>query len=244
MQYFNLIKINATDSTNSWMKERYSSNKCSDGDVVWSQTQNIGRGQSNSIWISEKGKNLTFSIYKEFTDLSIQNPFILSAVVSLAVVATLNSFMIPKIHVKWPNDIMSGDKKICGILIENMFKTSSLHASVIGVGLNVNQNHFENLPIASSMFKISGISYDLDEVMNCFLKLLNQKLELLNHPQEQIIKTYEVSLYRRNSPSTFESKGRMFTGIIRGVTPQGLLKVELEDRKMCTYDLKQIKLKN
>lgn len=125
-----------------------------------------------------------------------------------------------------------------------MFKTSSLHASVIGVGLNVNQNHFENLPIASSMFKISGISYDLDEVMNCFLKLLNQKLELLNHPQEQIIKTYEASLYRRNSPSTFESKGRMFTGIIRGVTPQGLLKVELEDRKMCTYDLKQIKLKN
>ncbi|MDG1263705.1 MAG: biotin--[acetyl-CoA-carboxylase] ligase, partial [Flavobacteriaceae bacterium] len=119
MHYYNLIKINATDSTNSWMKERYSSNKCSDGDVVWSQTQNIGRGQSNSIWISEKGKNLTFSIYKEFTDLSIHNPFILSAVVSLAVVATLNSFMIPKIHVKWPNDIMSGDKKICGILIEN-----------------------------------------------------------------------------------------------------------------------------
>ena len=76
MHYFNLIKINATDSTNSWMKERYSSNKCFDGDVVWSQTQNIGRGQSNSIWISEKGKNLTFSIYKEFINPNFDTSFI------------------------------------------------------------------------------------------------------------------------------------------------------------------------
>ena len=57
MHNINLIKIDATDSTNSWMKERYSKKKCSDGDVVWSQVQNIGRGQGNSIWLSEKGKN-------------------------------------------------------------------------------------------------------------------------------------------------------------------------------------------
>ena len=241
---FNLIKIDATDSTNSWLKERYSTNKCSDGDVVWSKAQNIGRGQGNSVWVSEKGKNLTISIYKEFNDLAIHNPFLLSAIVSLALAVTLKLFRIPKVCVKWPNDIMSGDKKVCGILIENMFKTSTLQASIIGVGLNVNQNHFENLFQASSMSKISGMLYDLDEVMNCFLDQLNQKFKLLNQPQEQIIKIYETSLYRRNKPSTFESKGFLFSGVIRGVTPQGLLKVEQEDHRICFYNLKQIKLKN
>tara|TARA_B100000767_G_scaffold275765_1_gene315266 strand:+ start:19970 stop:20728 length:759 start_codon:yes stop_codon:yes gene_type:complete len=244
MHYFNLIKIDATDSTNSWMKKRYSTNKSSDGDVVWAQTQKIGRGQGNSVWVSEKGKNLTFSIYKEFSGFSIKNPFLLSTIVSLAVEATLNFFRIPKVRVKWPNDIMSGDKKICGILIENIFKISTLHASIIGVGLNVNQNHFENLFQASSMSQISGLLYDLDEVMNCFLNQLNQKFELLNQPQEQIIEIYETSLYRRNKPSTFESKSSMFSGVIKGVTSQGLLKVEQEDHKIYSYNLKQIKLKN
>ncbi|MGB2152512.1 MAG: biotin--[acetyl-CoA-carboxylase] ligase [Flavobacteriaceae bacterium] len=244
MHNFNLIKIDATDSTNSWMKKRYSTNKCSDGDVVWSQAQNIGRGQGNSIWLSEKGKNLTISIYKEFNDLEIHNPFLLSSIVSLTVAATLNLYRIPKVCVKWPNDIMSGDKKVCGILIENIFKKSTLRASIIGVGLNVNQNHFENLFQASSMSQISGLFYDLDEVINCFLDQLEQKFELLNQPQEQIIKIYETSLYRKNKPSTFESKGSLFSGVIKGVTPEGLLKVEQEDHKIYFYNLKQIKLKN
>ena len=244
MPYFNLIKIDATDSTNSLMRERYLSNNCSDGDVLFANAQLKGRGQHNSVWNSAPGKNLTLSVYREFRDVSLKKPFLISCLVSLAIQAALQSFKIPKIYVKWPNDIMSENKKICGLLLENIFKGSSLNASIIGIGLNVNQEAFEKLPNAASMFQISNKNFDLDEVLNVCLTFLNQKLKLLNQPEEYILKLYEESLYRLNIASTFEANGELFSGIIRGVTPNGLLKVQLEDFKLVAFDLKSIQLKN
>ena len=244
MSYFKLIKIDATDSTNSLMRERYLSNNCSDGDVLFANAQLKGRGQHNSVWNSAPGKNLTLSLYREFRDVSLKKPFLISCLVSLAIQAALQSFKIPKIYVKWPNDIMSENKKICGLLLENIFKGSSLNASIIGIGLNVNQKAFEKLPNAASMFQISNKNFDLDEVLNVCLTFLNQKLKLLNQPEEYILKLYEESLYRLNIASTFEANGELFSGIIRGVTPNGLLKVQLEDFKLVEFDLKSIQLKN
>ena len=244
MPYFNLIKIDATDSTNSLMRERYLSNNCSDGDVLFANAQLKGRGQHNSVWNSAPGKNLTLSVYREFRDVSLKKPFLISCLVSLAIQAALQSFKIPKIYVKWPNDIMSGNKKICGLLLENIFKGSSLNASIIGIGLNVNQEAFEKLPNAASMFQISNKNFDLDEVLNVLLTFLNQKLKLLDQPEEYILKLYEESLYRLDIGSTFEADGQLFLGIIRGVTPNGLLKVQLEDFKLVEFDLKSIQLKN
>ncbi|PTM00235.1 MAG: biotin--[acetyl-CoA-carboxylase] ligase, partial [Candidatus Arcticimaribacter sp.] len=114
----------------------------------------------------------------------------------------------------------------------------------IGIGLNVNQESFENLPKAASMFQITGTTYDLDDVLATCLDSIRQKLELLIHSEEQIIRLYEASLYRFGKPSTFESNGSLFTGIIRGVNLQGLLKVQLEENQMVLFDLKTIKLKN
>jgi len=244
MPFFKIIKIDATDSTNSLLRQRYLDNSCSDGDVLWTTIQRKGRGQRNTLWQSEPGKNLTFSLYKDLKVIKIQNPFVLSCLVSLGIQAALESLMIPNVHVKWPNDIMSGDKKVCGVLIENTFKGSLLHASIIGIGLNVNQENFESLPKAASMFQISDTIYDLDEVLMVCLDYVGQKLELLNHSEEQIITLYETFLYRIGKPSTFESNGSLFTGIIRGVNLQGLLKVQLEDNQMVLFDLKTIKLKN
>ena len=244
MSYFKLIKIDAIDSTNSLMRELYLSNKCSDGDVLCADAQTNGRGQHNSVWNSAPGKNLTLSIYKEFNELSVKNPFLISCLVSLAIQATLQSFKISKISVKWPNDIMSGNKKICGLLLENIFKGSSFNSSIIGIGLNVNQEVFEKLPNAVSMYQISNKNFNLDEVLNTCLTFLNQKLKLLDHPEEYILKLYEESLYRVNKASTFEAEGQIFSGIIRGVTANGLLKVQREDDELMEFDLKSIKLKN
>ena len=244
MPYYKIIKIDATGSTNTLLRQRCSTNLSSDGEVLWATTQRQGRGQGNTIWQSQSGKNLTFSMYKDFKLVKVQNPFVLSCLVSLGMQAALESLKIPNVYVKWPNDIMSGDKKVCGILIENMFKGSSLHASIIGIGLNVNQENFENLPKAASMFQITGTTYDLDDVLATCLDSIRQKLELLIHSEEQIITLYEASLYRNKKPSTFESNGSLFTGIIRGVNLQGLLKVQLEDNQMVFFDLKTIKLKN
>ena len=244
MPYFKIIKIDATDSTNTLLRQRCSTNLSSDGEVLWTTTQRQGRGQGNTVWQSQSGKNLTFSMHKEFKLVKVQNPFVLSCLVSLGIQAALESLKIPNVHVKWPNDIMSGDKKVCGILIENMFKGSSLYACIIGIGLNVNQENFGNLPGAASMFQITRTTYDLDDVLAICLDYIRQKLELLIHSEEQIITLYETFLYRIGKPSAFESDGSLFTGIIRGVNLQGFLKVQLEDNQMVLFDLKRIKLKN
>ena len=244
MPYFKINKIDATDSTNSLLRERYLEKKCSDGDVLWSNIQNRGRGQRNTVWQSESGKNLTFSVYVSLESLTLQNPFLLSCIVSLAIQETLKFYKLPKLKVKWPNDIMSGNKKVCGLLIENMFKGTKIQGSIIGIGLNVNQLEFKNLPSAVSMAQISGIQYELDEVLNTCLEFLKQKLEVLKQQESYILKLYETQLYRLGMTSTFESNGSLFSGIIRGVSLKGLLKVQIENDQIVSFDLKTIKLKN
>ena len=94
------------------------------------------------------------------------NQFHISIVVSLAIKKTLDDFNIPKISIKWPNDIMSGNKKVCGILIENLVNKNKIKDIIIGIGLNVNQTDFSNLPNASSLKKIMGVNYNIEEIIN------------------------------------------------------------------------------
>jgi BirA family biotin operon repressor/biotin-[acetyl-CoA-carboxylase] ligase len=110
--------------------------------------------------------------------------------------------------------------------------------------LNVNQKVFKDLPNASSMYGISGQSFDLDDVLNSCLVALNSTLKLLEKSDKEIIQLYEKSLYRMNKPSTFKADGILFTGVIKGVTREGLLKVQVEDEKIVLYNLKSIKLMN
>ena len=139
MSYFRIIKLNAIPSTNDYLKKRYKSGKVFDGELVWTENQTSGRGQRNKKWISEPFTCLTFSIYKQFNHLLI-NPFKLNAVVCLAIINALEKLSIPELLIKWPNDILSENKKIGGVLIENFFYKSKIKASIIGVGLNLNQD--------------------------------------------------------------------------------------------------------
>ena len=94
------------------------------------------------------------------------------------------------------------------------------------------------------MAQISGIQYELDEVLNTCLEFLKQKLEVLKKQESYILKLYETQLYRLGMTSTFESNGSLFSGIIRGVSLKGLLKVQIENDQIVSFDLKTIKLKN
>ena len=132
-----------------------------------------------TIWDSESSKNLTFSVYKDISQYKLLHPFYISIVTSLALLKTLHFFSITKLSVKWPNDILSENKKICGILIENVVKQNKFHESFIGIGLNVNQTEYKNLPNASSLKIISGRFYDLDEVAHVIIKNLKHYFLLL-----------------------------------------------------------------
>lgn len=195
-------------------------------------------------WQSEEGKNLTFSILKKFDGLSIGHQFNLNIAVSLAVHSLLTELSIPQIKVKWPNDIMSGSAKICGILIENVLKGQSIQNSIIGIGLNVNQTSFEKLEKVTSLKLLTGHFFDLDELLHgLFAKLKLHLAEIEQKTVTQMLPAYEKRLFRKDKPSTFkDGAGETFMGFIRGVSPSGKLKVELEDHIHKEYDLKEVSL--
>jgi len=238
------IKLDATDSTNAYLKKLMLSENLEDFTIVTANQQLNGRGQMGTQWESEAGKNLTFSVLKYFKNFPIQEQFLLNIIASLAVYKTLKKLFIPNLRVKWPNDIMSGNFKLCGILIENNLKNNIIQSSIIGFGLNVNQLEFGNLKKASSLKKITGKTFNLDEVLAPLL--LNLKL-LFNEFESGNVKAtrkqYESLLFRMDKPSTFkEGDSKLFSGYIRGISKEGNLVVELEDSILKEYAFKELEL--
>jgi BirA family biotin operon repressor/biotin-[acetyl-CoA-carboxylase] ligase len=237
-----IIKLNAIDSTNTYLKQLISKKAIEDYTTVTAKYQTQGRGQMGTIWNSEKAKNLMFSVFKNGCAVSIENQFYISIATSLAIVKTLHSFSIPKLYVKWPNDILSENKKICGILIENVIKKTKLEASIIGVGLNVNQTKFNSLPNASSLKAITGTFFNVDELLHVFIKNLKHYFVFLENGNLKVLKNeYEKRLFRKDKPSTFkDKKGEIISGFIKGINGIGQLIVLLEDDILMEYDFKEI----
>jgi BirA family biotin operon repressor/biotin-[acetyl-CoA-carboxylase] ligase len=236
-----VIKLNATDSTNSFLKELISNEDIADYTVVVAECQTQGRGQMGTVWDSETGKNLMFSLFKDLSIHDVDFPFYISMAISLAILKALKSLNIPDLHIKWPNDILSADKKICGILIENVIK-NKLNSTIIGIGVNVNQTKFKNLPKASSLKNITGVHYNLDEILHSIIKYTKYYSSILQNEEYDAVKSeYENSLFRKDKPSTFkDANNDLFSGIIKGVTKYGKLQVLLEDGIVKKYDLKEI----
>ena len=238
-----IVKLDAIDSTNSFLKEMIYNEGVEDYTVVVAKHQTNGRGQMGASWDSERGKNLMFSMFKDLTMHDVEFPFYISMAISLAILKALESLNIPDLRIKWPNDILSADKKICGILIENVIK-NKLSSTIIGVGVNVNQTIFINLPKATSLKSITGVHYNLDEVLQCIIKhTVDYSMLLQDEKYEAVKNEYETNLFRKNKPSTFKNaEGDMFSGFIKGVTKYGKLQVILEDEIVKKFDLKEITL--
>ena len=239
-----LVKLNATNSTNTYLKALNETNFVEDFTIVSTKEQTNGRGQMGAVWQSQASKNLMFSVFKDVSKYKNKDSFYICIVTTLSLLKALKSLNIPRLSVKWPNDILSANKKICGVLIENVIKKSQMYASIIGIGLNVNQIEFENLPRASSLKLISGKTFDLDELTMLIVKYMKAYFDLLKNEKFDVLKTeYEANLFRKNKPSTFKNaEGVMFTGFIKSVSESGHLQVLLEDNILKAFDLKEITL--
>ena len=239
-----IIKVSAIDSTNSYLRKMSNEEFVKDYTIIVTDEQKKGRGQMGTIWSSEKGKNLMFSVFKELNPLSIHDSFFVSVATSLSIVKALKESNIPYLKIKWPNDILSENNKVCGILIENVIKNNQLSSCIIGVGLNVNQTEFKKLPKASSLNLITGKYFNLDELLTNITNQLKHYFgRLENGELTSLKKEYEDLLFRKNKPSTFKNaKGNMFSGIIKGISDFGKLNVLLEDEITKEFDLKEITL--
>jgi len=238
-----IIKLDATESTNLYLKNLTLSNVTDDLTVVIAKEQTQGRGQMGATWQSSSGKNLTFSILKEIENFSITDQFQLNMAVSLAIFDTLTTLHVPHLKIKWPNDILSGTSKICGILIENLLKGDQIRASIIGIGLNVNQTNFPNPFNATSLKLLLGRTHDLEEVLHALLENLTSYLKILQTRKiERLSYDYLEVLFKRGEVSTFqEPNGKLFSGTINGISKEGRLQVLIEG-VLKEFDLKEIKL--
>lgn len=239
----NIIKLSAINSTNDYLKELSSAQYVENFTIVTAESQTAGRGQMGAKWDAEAGKNLTFSILVKDLLLNIAEIFTLNAAVALSVVEALEIFSVPGLCIKWPNDILAGNKKIGGILIENSIKTNGEIYSVIGIGLNVNQKNFESLTKASSLAIITGKEHDKEAILRLIADNLKRNIATILHKDTGLIwQKYHLRLYKKDVPMPFEKDGDKFMGIIKEVSQNGNLRVQLEDDSIAEYGIKEVQL--
>ncbi len=237
-----IIKLDTTNSTNTFLKDLLTFSKLQDFTVVTAKTQTAGRGQMEAKWLSENGKNLTFSTYCKFDNLYIQEQIYLNFAVALSIFEFLKSLHLPNLSIKWPNDILADKQKICGILIENTPQNKLIKSSIIGIGLNVNQTNFpKELKKVTSIKRLLKQEFNLENLLNQYLVFLQKYIDILRKQEyKKLKKQYISNLYMIDTPAMFKSNNQLFMGKILGVCESGKLQLELEDESIKTFGIKEI----
>ena len=238
----NLIKLDAIDSTNDFLKGLSNDISTQNFTIVTAETQTKGKGQMGSKWISESGKNLIVSVLVKNILSDISQIFDLNIAIALSIYEALDFFDINNLSIKWPNDIMSGNKKIAGILIENIIKSDNSIHSIIGFGLNVNQTNFDDLPNASSLKNIMNQDFDKEIILNKILKSIQKNIsELENNNQEKLWTLYNEKIFKKQKIMAFENSNKeKFMGIIQNVSRSGKLQLLIENDTIQEFDIKEI----
>lgn len=239
-QVSDFIYIRSISSTNTFASELLRKGKVKEGTIVYTDYQSAGRGQPGNRWYSAKGKNLLFTMIL-YPPINADEQFLLSMAVSEGICAFLKRY-IPGPQIKWPNDIYSGSRKIAGILIENSVQGNRIEHSIVGVGLNINQQKFSrSIPNPVSLSLITGKKYDtgrcLREVATEILKKYNL---LLTGDRKRIEEEYITLLYRFGESHYYRDNTGIFRGTIVSVKPSGLLEIKKEDGLLYECSFKEV----
>ena len=238
-----IIKLDAIDSTNSYLKKLLNKKSLDDLTVVVSKHQTQGRGRNGNIWSNKPSLNLAFSIYKRFGDFEIDKKFMLNVISSISVYETLKKYNLFDLTIKWPNDIMTEDKKISGILIENNIRGKKIKHSVIGIGININQSKFKNLPNATSIFIETGKLNSVETIACELQKILEKNFNLFKINENELIKNYNSLLYKKNETSNFSANDMSkFQGNIIKVGIDGKITIRVSNKQLSKYSESEIKL--
>ena len=237
-----VVKLNEVDSTNNYLKKLLHEQHPEEGSVVIADSQTAGRGQMGNGWESESCKNLLLSLLIYPQNLQANEQFIISRMASLAVKNCLDQF-VDDIRIKWPNDIFWKDKKIAGMLIENDVQGKYIQNSVIGIGININQQSFpDDLPNPISLKQITGIDNDINNIVDIFVReffLIYREFQ--DGKTTQIDDEYMLDLYRVNDYYWFKDEKGSFKAIIKEVMPSGHLVLEtMDEGDLRQYAFKEV----
>lgn len=223
-----MVELTETDSTNNYAMRLLNEGMAEHGMVVTAQYQTAGKGQHGHQWESDQAHNLLFSVILDTGAIAIDHQFRLNAMTAVTIAEVLTKETeVSDIHIKWPNDIYSGKKKISGILIENHLRGHVWCHTVVGIGINVNQIHFPLLPQATSIAKETGVQVPMKVLLKKFLHQYNSNfIHFLQNP-EAFMKDYNQLLYRKGDRLSFLLKEQTLEGILLGVNETGQIELEM-----------------
>lgn len=230
-------------STNGYAREVTPNEKIT---LITTDYQIAGRGQRGNSWESEDGKNLLFSLVLPTSEKPAANQFILCELISVALCDVLGKYA-SDVRIKWPNDIYHKDKKLCGILIEHDIEGEYLSRSIIGVGLNINQEEFtSDAPNPTSLFQILGHEINREALLRDLTKhFLALHKQFITSPastdsREELYKRYLELLYRKDTPSLYSDSQGAFIATLRTVKHDGRLILEDQWGNLRSYLFKEV----
>lgn len=235
-----LIYVPECHSTNDEAQRLSQVPDAENGTIVITDLQTSGRGQRGNSWIADPGKNLTFSVLLKPAYLPVVKQAFLTMAVSLGIYDWLKEVLpLQPVCIKWPNDILVDNRKVCGILIENHVSGDRISQAIIGVGVNINQSAFP-VPFAASLKMFSGNEYNLADCFERVVEHIESRYVMLANSEFHLLKaTYLERLYWLGETHIFASHDQRFAGIITGVDEFGNLEIEINGFRK-TFGLKEI----
>lgn len=204
---------------------------------TFDQTQ--GKGQYGNSWMSTAKENIAYSLAIPASKINLTD-ILFNYHTALLIREYIDNLTQEKTQIKWPNDIILNQKKIGGILIEKK-KINQTMYYIIGVGINVLQSDYSQLPKAGSIFSLTGQRFDLETVTEGFHDFISERIK--EAPQEKIIlNEYNRQLFKKNEISVFKKDEISQNGIIKNADEDGFLWIELEKDGLQRFYHKEIEL--
>lgn len=227
MQQYELIQLEEVTSTQTYLIDKDESLALQEFTTVYTNKQTLGRGQGTNKWESEKGKNISFSFLLRPTFLNPSNQYLITKIISLAIVEVLQDYGIENVKIKWPNDIYVNENKICGILVQNKIIGNELSAVYVGIGININQTKFSFALNPTSFFLEMKKEYSKEEVFQaCMQRIISLYEEFKTGKLNNIDKKYLNNLLFLNQKRKYEYNGKLIEAEIKDINEYGHLVLE------------------
>lgn len=241
----NIIIVDEVASTNDYLKAEASKFKpCDNFTAIMARHQSKGRGQRDNLFHSAEGESLTFSFILSPKQLVVDDVFAIQTLISLSLYEWFSKYS-DNCRIKWPNDIMLGDKKACGVLIENIIKGKEIRLSIVGIGINIGQREFPEdiAQKATSLFLEVPDLVDRPMEEHCadILSIIQQKYTKYWSEPTYMLTEYNKLLYRKGDLMWFEANGKIFEGKISHVDKHGMLYID-HGTVMKSYYFKEVAL--
>lgn len=216
-------------STNEYAMKSLSNNDPNRQTCVYTYNQTRGRGQIGRQWYSGTAKNISCSFRYYLTTFKVKDQFLINMAFSLAIWDFVSAFIPSQVSIKWPNDIYVADRKIAGLLIQNMVRKDTISSTILGVGININEDQFPpDLPNPIALSELTTKSYKLLDMQLYLAECVEKRIGML---VEDLRSEYLTKLFRKDITANYLIEGMQQEGIIRGIAEDGKLELELRGQR-------------